>query len=116
LEVRIVFEKGGEVLLAAIDETGAAIAVGGLNVDPYIQRDPLVSRVRHIYVARNMRKLGIGQLLVNEIIKNAKGNFHTLRLRTHNPRAVEFYKRLGFVIDTSVEDPSHTYFFKKLLD
>jgi len=88
------FQHAGEFLLAAILD-GRPIAVGGLNRDPYSSADD-VGRLRHVYVAVEARRLGVGAMLVESIINRAARSFSTLRLRTATAEAAAFYERLGF--------------------
>ena len=88
------FNAPGEVLLMAnID--GVAVGVCGLNVDPYAGR-PGDGRVRHLYVLRAHRRLGVGRQLVEAVLNAARGRFDRLHLRTGNPAAARLYESLGF--------------------
>jgi GNAT superfamily N-acetyltransferase len=99
------FDRPGEALFIArtIDRI---VGVGGLNIDPYATT-PEVGRVRHLYVLRAYRRLGIGRRLVTEVIRAARGRFDTLRLRTENPEAAAFYEQLGFLRSTGAGDCTH---------
>jgi GNAT superfamily N-acetyltransferase len=98
------FDRPGELLLAArID--GSLVGVGGLNVDPYAQT-PGVARLRHLYVARRARRLGVGSALVQHIVTAARPHFAIVRLRTDSPDAAAFYLRLGFQ-PTDQTDATH---------
>lgn len=88
------FDRPGEALFAVRDAADI-VAVGGLNVDPYVT-DLGTGRVRHVYVLMAHRRRGLGAALVSEIIAAARGHFHTLRLSTSNPDAARLYERLGF--------------------
>jgi len=88
------FDCPTETLLAAMLEANL-VGVCGLNVDPYAA-DGRIGRVRHLYVLASQRRHGVGQQLVEEIIRRATGHFDVLRLRTQNPQAAVFYERLGF--------------------
>lgn len=48
------FNKEGEALYAAF-ESGKLVAIGGINLDPYINSN-LVGRVCHLYVLNDYRK------------------------------------------------------------
>ena len=88
------FDRPGELLLTAwID--GQLTGIGGLNIDPYTKAD-LIGRLRHLYVARAARRLGVGSTLVRHILSLAKPHFSIVRLRTDSPDAAAFYARLGF--------------------
>ena len=88
------FDRDGELLLAAWDGS-ELVAVCGLNVDPYLS-DPLIGRVRHLYVSSSHRNRGVGGALVGRIISEARGAFTKLRVRTRNSAAGAFYETLGF--------------------
>ena len=88
------FAQPGEALFAA-SFGGRIIGVCGLNSDPYecIGR---VGRVRHLYVAAEFRRQGIGGLLVATVVQTARGTFDQLRLRTDSQPASQFYEAFGF--------------------
>jgi GNAT superfamily N-acetyltransferase len=71
------------------------VGLCGRNIDPYLS-DPKIGRVRHLYVARDARRCGVGRLLVGAIIRGARGHFRLLTLRTDDPQAAAFYRALGF--------------------
>src|SRR5262245_61334172 len=56
------FELPGEALFGIYDESGL-LAVGGLNLDPFLH-DLHVGRVRHVYVAGAYRRQGLGRMLM----------------------------------------------------
>jgi GNAT superfamily N-acetyltransferase len=88
------FDRPGEqLLLARID--GQVVGVCGLNVDPYAG-DVSIGRVRRLYVVEVHRRHGVGRALVHAVIAAATGQFATLRVRTHDADAAQFYERLGF--------------------
>ena len=88
------FDRPGEKLLTArID--GRLVGLGGLNIDPFAQA-ARVGRLRHLYVARDARRLGIGGALVRHILAAAPLHFSIVRLRTDSPDAAAFYVHLGF--------------------
>jgi GNAT superfamily N-acetyltransferase len=88
------FERPGEHAWG-VRMSGDLVAVGGLNVDPYVA-DVSVGRVRRLYVARATRRSGIGSILLDRIVAEASRSFSTLRLRTVNPEAAAFYSARGF--------------------
>jgi ribosomal protein S18 acetylase RimI-like enzyme len=88
------FSKKGEKFWAFVIE-GEPIAMGGINVDPFID-DEGVGRVRHIYVANKYRRQGLAKEMLHLIIDRAKEYFKTLRLSTRNSIAGEMYKSFGF--------------------
>ncbi|HSG73305.1 MAG TPA: GNAT family N-acetyltransferase [Planctomycetaceae bacterium] len=88
------FDSTGEVFLI-VKEDDNVIGVGGLNIDPYAD-DPDIGRIRHVYVARDQRRRGIGRTLVEQLIDEARGSFRELRLRTTTAAGDAFYRALGF--------------------
>jgi GNAT superfamily N-acetyltransferase len=88
------YAQPGEALFAAI-LGGRIIGVCGLNSDPY-RCGGRVGRVRHLYVAVEFRRRGIGRLLVAVVVRTARNAFEQLRLRTDSEPAARFYEVLGF--------------------
>jgi GNAT superfamily N-acetyltransferase len=99
------FKQPGEALFIAIEDA-RVVGVCGLNRDPYLS-DPTVGRVRHLYVAVDHRRKGIGTQLAHAVIGAARGHFARLRLRTDSPIADAFYRSLGFVPVTGEPACSH---------
>ena len=89
------FDRAGEALFGAFAGE-RLVGVGGLNRDPYANADG-VGRLRHLYVMPDMRRSGVGRMLVERIVAEAKAGFSLLRLRTLSADAAAFYRRLGFV-------------------
>ena len=99
------FDKQGEaVFVALVNKT--LVGICGLNVDPY-QADPLIGRVRHLYVAAAYRKQGIGAALMQAVIDTARTRFTVLRLLTPTAEATTFYDHLGFTRVKGEEHVSH---------
>ncbi|MGD2043558.1 MAG: GNAT family N-acetyltransferase [Acidimicrobiia bacterium] len=88
------FDRPGEVLVE-VRASAQLVAVGGLNVDPYLA-DPAVGRIRHVYVLPSARRSGVGSLLVKALVEHARGRFSRVRLRIGTPRGGPFYEALGF--------------------
>ena len=107
------FDRPHEALFEVRDDQGHLIGIGGLNVDPYVD-DPHLGRVRHVFVRPQARGSGVGRALVQKIIEHATGHFKLLRLRTHNPQAVDLYRKLQFVIVENANDPTHIYMERTL--
>lgn len=98
------FDRPREVLMQVRVPSGL-VAVGGLNVDPYLD-DPSVGRIRHVYVLPSSRRSGVGSMLVEALLIHARGRFARVRLRVGTPRGGPFYEALGF--DTTDEtDATH---------
>ncbi len=98
------FSKKGESFYGVFYED-ECIAIGGLNIDPYVD-DPDLGRVRHLYVSKKHRRNGVAKLLLTEIIKAAKGNFKQVRLYTPSEVASQLYESFGFS-KSSKEHESH---------
>ncbi len=88
------FDEPGEGLFAA-RVRGRAVGLCGLNVDPFAG-DPMVGRVRHLYLLEAWRRRGAGRMLVNHVAAMARLRFRELRLRTDLQEAAAFYERVGF--------------------
>ncbi len=97
------FDAPGEWLLGVYTGTQLT-AVGGLNRDPYVD-DARIGRLRHIYVHNNHRQRGMARRLVDELLAR-NTHFETIRLRTTDSIASQFYERLGFVAKI---DPTATH-------
>ena len=88
------FDREGESLFGAFFGD-TLVGIGGLNIDPY-SGDAARGRVRHLYVLKEFRRKGVGRLLLASVIGEATKHFTILALRTHNPEADQFYRRIGF--------------------
>ena len=88
------FQNKGEVLFT-VRYNDQIVAIGGVNQDPY-KDDSNIGRIRHIYVAPNFRRQGIGKFLVQRILEYCNETFRQITLRTDNPNADKFYINLGF--------------------
>lgn len=88
------FDGPGEILLGVVDGP-ALVAVGGLTPDPYSAETGL-GRLRHIYVRPDMRRTGVGRLLVEALEARARPHFLALALRTDTESAARFYEALGY--------------------
>ncbi len=71
------------------------IAIGGLNIDPYVDNSDM-GRVRHLYVSKNHRRKGVAKMILRKIIKDAEGNFEQVRLYTTYVHAAQLYESFGF--------------------
>lgn len=93
------FDKQGEALFVAYAHN-RIVGICGLTQDPYSQ-EGTIGRVRRLYVSKDFRGSGIGSLLMDEIMKEAKLHYRTLVLKTDNPIADKFYCSLGFELKTN---------------
>lgn len=89
------FSNRGEALFGVFSEEEELVALAGLNKDPY-SNDSTIGRVRRFYVNQELRRTGIGRLLINRLIMEAKLYFHTLILYTDTRKADSFYQSVGF--------------------
>lgn len=95
------FDKDNEFLLG-IKVNNEVIAIGGLNIDPYLS-NPDIGRIRHVYVHRNHRGKGLGKLLLKSILERGVDSFEYLRLSTNNEIAANLYESLGFIKEDGVK-------------
>lgn len=104
------FDRPGEVLLGVYLDEGTVerglVAIGGLNIDPYLD-DRALGRIRHVYVLPRARSLGVGKALVAELLERARTHFERVRLRTVTDEGSRFYEALGFEV-TEEPDATHT--------
>lgn len=99
------FDQSGEALFAAT-ASDRVVGIGGLNRDPYFAGSK-VGRVRHLYVESAWRRQGVGRLLVNQIIAEARNHYQLLTLRTDTAAADRFYHQLGFCPSSNWEHSTH---------
>ena len=100
------FDRPGECFLLA-SSNDEIIGMCGLNRDPYLD-NPVVGRLRHLYVHPDHRRTGVAAALVGACLDRADGNFDRVRLRTANPAADRFYRSIGFE-STSEQAATHSY-------
>jgi GNAT superfamily N-acetyltransferase len=101
------FSRRGECLLGALAD-GGLVGIGGLNADPYSPRTDL-GRIRHVYVLDAWRRKGVGGVLIDCLVREARGLFSELRLRTATTAAAAFYVHCGF---GPVDDPTASHALK----
>jgi len=104
------FDAPGEILCGHLHQ-GQLIAVGGLNIDPFlpIEDPPQTGRIRRVYVMSAWRNQGIGRALVQALIHESKKGFRQVRLRAENDPAARLYESLGFV---PIASPSATHILR----
>jgi GNAT superfamily N-acetyltransferase len=88
------FDAHGEALFVAFVDS-RPVGICGLNVDPYVA-DNTIGRVRHLYVASEFRRAGIGRMLITKVVEAAQQSFTKLTLSTSTPEGDAFYRALGF--------------------
>ncbi|WP_221568608.1 GNAT family N-acetyltransferase [Alkalihalobacillus sp. TS-13] len=103
------FRMLGEALFGVFTMENELIAIGGLNIDPFAN-NPKVGRLRRFYVSKSYRRMGLGKLLVNEIIEHATLHFTELVLHTDTSEADVFYRAIGF--EKASRYPNSTHFMK----
>lgn len=99
------FDKEGEALFIAL-QNNEIVGVCGLNSNPY-ESSYDVGRIRRLYVSPRVRRFGIGRMLMNYVIEEARNTYKLLVLRTHNPIADIFYQSLGFSNKFDSENDTH---------
>lgn len=99
------FDRPGEGFFLAFADRGTVVGMGGLNIDPFLS-DPTVGRLRHLFVAPEHRRLGVGRRLVDACLGLAAERFVRVRLRTFDPQASSFYRSVGF---HSVDEETATH-------
>jgi ribosomal protein S18 acetylase RimI-like enzyme len=88
--------EAGVGFLAIDKDDGTACGIAGSFLD---QIDPSRAQLISMWTAPTHRKRGVGRLLVNEVLKWARGrNARVLLLMVTsiNESAIRFYERLGF--------------------
>lgn len=100
------FQRYGEGLFGVFTEECVLVAIGGLNQDPY-SNDANVGRLRRFYVRKEYRRMGIGRILVERIMEEARNYFEIMVLHTDTEQADEFYSRMGFSKASTYPNSSH---------
>ncbi|MFK0382835.1 GNAT family N-acetyltransferase [Agrobacterium sp. NPDC090273] len=88
------FDRPGEILAGAF-QNGQLVAVGGLNIDPYVE-DITVARLRHLYVLKDFHRRGVASNVARYLLDAARRSFDTVRLFTDTAEAAALYDALGF--------------------
>ncbi|USK52554.1 GNAT family N-acetyltransferase [Bacillus sp. CMF12] len=100
------FNKPGESLYGLFNKEAVLIAIGGLNIDPF-SNDEKVGRLRRFYVSKDYRRNGLGKLLLNQIIYDAKHFYKVLVLHTDTEQGDKFYTSLGFSKENIYPNSTH---------
>jgi len=89
--------------LLAFDESGSAVGYAmlrrGSRADGVVAERPV--EVQRIYVDQSLHGRGVGDLLMNSCVERAQewnGDVLWLAVWQENPRAIAFYKRVGFAV------------------
>jgi predicted GNAT family acetyltransferase len=99
------FNRLGERAYFAVSQDHV-VAVCGLNIDPFAG-DPVIGRVRRLYVAVAQRRRGLGSAIMKRVTDDARDHFHMLHLRTDDADASAFYEAIGF--DRITDKPNCTH-------
>lgn len=100
------FKKRGEALFSIRNVEGDVVAIGGVNQSPY-SADKRVARLRRFYVLDEVRRQGVGSLLLKEIINHSRTAFNKITVRTESSKADAFYRANGFELDESTSETTH---------
>ncbi|WP_078433733.1 GNAT family N-acetyltransferase [Metabacillus halosaccharovorans] len=100
------FNNSGEALFGVFNEKEELIAIGGLNIDPFSQKQ-YIGRLRRFYVMKEYRRNGIGSLLIKKIINEAVKYYKILVLHTDTKQADLFYSSLGFLKEDLYPNSTH---------
>ncbi|WP_100407691.1 GNAT family N-acetyltransferase [Bacillus solitudinis] len=100
------FNNWGEAIFGVFNEKGEMVAIGGLNKDPYSNKQ-YIGRLRRFYVSKEYRRKGIGRLLLKRIIDEAKKYYKILVLHTDTKQADNFYTSFGFSKENLYQNTTH---------
>jgi N-acetylglutamate synthase-like GNAT family acetyltransferase len=99
------FAEEGEAFYVARSE-GRLVGVCGVNRDPHTTSDS-VGRLRRLYVLPGIRRMGVGTLLVERAISDARSHFTVVRLRTLDEQSASFFEAIGFTQVENQEEATH---------
>ncbi len=88
------FDLKNEVLYG-VKINNDIVAIGGCNQDPYVMNER-IGRIRHVYVHKDFRGLGLSTMLMDKVLDFAKERYPIIRLSTNNPVAAMIYENYGF--------------------
>lgn len=100
------FSKPGEAFYEARIH-GRLVGVCGMNRDPYA-KDSTFGRLRRLYVLPELRRNGVGRILVTRALEDARGGFRVVRLRTLDEPSAAFFEAIGFAPAHGVKDCTHS--------
>lgn len=84
------------VTWVAVDETGTALGAVGLGTSDVLGRPELVPCVWGMVVRTDLRRRGIGRLLLQRLERFASGRGYAAVWVLTGPNAVEYYARCGW--------------------
>ncbi|PGZ52908.1 GNAT family N-acetyltransferase [Bacillus anthracis] len=99
------FNKTGECLYG-IFQGEKLIGIGGLNEDPYTENNK-IGRLRRFYISKDYRRIGLGKVLLNQLLSYAEKNFKVVVLHTDTKQGDAFYTANGFVKGELYKGSSH---------
>ncbi|MES5939053.1 MULTISPECIES: GNAT family N-acetyltransferase [unclassified Bacillus cereus group] len=99
------FNKTGECLFG-IFQGEKLIGIGGLNKDPYTENNK-IGRLRRLYISKDYRRKGLGNLLLNRLLLHAEKYFKVVVLHTDTKQGDVFYNANGFVKGEVYKGSSH---------
>jgi N-acetylglutamate synthase-like GNAT family acetyltransferase len=88
------FNAPGECLMAAY-RNHQLIGIGGLSVDPYVEKN--MARLRRVYVSASSRRHHVGRALVKALVAHAALRFQSVCLFTDTAVGDAFYLKCGFM-------------------
>jgi len=99
------FNKTGECLYG-IFRGEKLIGIGGLNEDPYSENNKM-GRLRRFYISKDYRRIGLGNLLLKQLLSHAEKYFKVVVLHTDTKQGDAFYIANGFVKGELFKGSSH---------
>lgn len=84
------FDRPGESILAIFSDE-KVIGVGGV-----LDQGEGIGRISRVYVHPEFRRSGVGRLLMNQLVEEARNHFDQVVLRTDTEIGAAFYESLGF--------------------
>ncbi|HHT7225326.1 TPA: GNAT family N-acetyltransferase [Bacillus cereus] len=99
------FNKTGECLYG-IFQGDMLIGVGGLNEDSYT-KDNKIGRLRRFYISKDFRRIGLGNLLLNQLLCHAEKYFEVIVLHADTKEGDAFYTANGFLKEGLYKGSSH---------
>ncbi len=87
-------------------QEGKLIGIGGLNEDPYSENNK-IGRLRRFYIAKDHRCIGLGKLLLKQLLSHAEKYFKVVVLHTDTKQGDAFYIANGFVKGKLFKGSSH---------
>lgn len=82
------------------------IGIVGLNEDLYTENNK-IGRLRRFYIAKDYRRIGLGKLLLNQLLSHAEKYFKVFVLHTDTKQGDAFYNANGFVKGEFYKGSSH---------